>query len=1024
MSASTYGINSIHINIGQGDCAIHLLIENPRDVRPIIHRATLFDGGEGDSNNISRIKNTIAAIQRDYTLPSGTLKFDSVVVTHWDSDHYKGVLKLIEEDLGAQLPKEPKPDEVDKLLCRYFKYDGNDRKKPQTTFYAPYWTGTAKEKPAGSRKRPRGSGDDRPETLREQATTKGLMDFQYNRLRTKVWFNGICKLSYEPAEMLGVNFLTNVKLNAGVAYKNVTTPKLLIDNVAHSYPVGIFCVSSRGAVLGDADPPFTVFAIDEKNDEKNWHSVCAVVLWKDTEHISHYFAGDAMYITERKIKEWVGRGKVTTVPSMKLSHHGAATSTPTDLLAQFQLVNMIVSAGSSPNYGHPRMCSPRDWDWPIADVFSGWELLFYINAWLLSRSKADASARPIFATQYPYYLRKEDTELFPDLVIGRNLFLQPKGTAQKTFLDQLKKIYDDINTTAASATPKLRQVKDIKGQFDDWLAARRKPDQTKEADAYKSWQYNHLAWIDYQVESAWGSMTRMYIPADQRKFPVDYITVMSRDGTVNKDGTVEVNFPSGAKGYRKLNVTSALNVAVATDPAGIDPGPTPLFPNIDDRLLRPVPPPPPPPSVAMLSTTGKSALMAARITGGELTAQDTGYYVVSSKIESTDPNVLQLAGDTPLNNFVTVLHSQKFGLTSKPAVKSTTPFLPTDEWSLWLADAVSATSFAAKTDDQGNVSGFTLKINWPDSKAANPKTIKFDTDFVVPAFDLLPAAKPPIGLLGDTDIIAFGLDSTQALTLKTDLEGALKYAGLEDLVSSPIITTLGTKIGLTLSSESGNSTGARNAVWFEPQKAYRTTIRLQWNIDDIGKVKDYISFLKGAFTLGAVHLITRRTSTWAMTAAGVTVITDGEAILSAEFSIAQKKFIGALTFAEDSVRMELTTRENVFKEIVDWLISTTGDIPFAEWLLSAGAEVFRRIMLRRIALTVKMVDGEKKITSFSVATEIEMGLGGTVDNPARVLMTYTSAEGVKMGKLRGQLWFCKCGGIFPLFYSGGLRKSN
>lgn len=676
---------------------------------------------------------------------------------------------------------------------------------------------------------------------------------------------------------------------------------------------------------------------------------------------------------------------------------------------------------------------------------SGWELLFYINAWLLSRSKADASARPIFATQYPYYLREDDTKLFPDKGISCGVFVEKPTGQKKVFLGGLKKFYDDINAAAVSATPKLRQVKDIKGQFDSWLSLRRKPDKVKEKKAYEIWQYNNLAWIDHQVESAWSSMSQMYVPADKRMPTANSITVKSRDGTVNKDGTVQVNLPSGPKTYPKLSVMSALNVAISTDPAAIDPGPTPLFPDIDDTLLKRVSPSPPSPlplppsrttvplspSLVMLNTTGGSTLMPMRVTGGRLTAQDTGYYIVCSKIESTDPNVRQLAGGTPLNNFVAVLHSQKFGLTSKPAIKSSTPFLSTDEWSSWLVDAISATAFAAKTDDQGNVSGFTLEVDWPDSNAADHNTVRFDTDYVVPAFNILPDAKPPVGLLGDTDIIAFGLDSSQNLTLKTDLEGALKYAGLGDLISSPLVTTLGTKISLTLSAKPESSTGARNAVWFEPRKAYRTTIRLQWDINDIDKVKEYISFLKGAFTLESIHLITRRTSTWAMTADGVSVVTAGEAILSAEFSIAGKKFIGALTFSEDSVRMELTTKENVFKEIVDWLATTTGDIPFAEWLLSAGAEVFRTIRLRRISLTVKMVDGQRKITNFSVATEIEMGLGGTEDNPARVLMTYASVEGVKMGNFRGQLWFCEyppivilCGGTSCFPQEAGERVTD
>lgn len=44
-----------------------------------------------------------------------------------------------------------------------------------------------------------------------------------------------------------------------------------------------------------------------------------------------------------------------TVVSMKFSYHGAATSTPHDLLDNFKPVNITISQGKHQGLGHPHM---------------------------------------------------------------------------------------------------------------------------------------------------------------------------------------------------------------------------------------------------------------------------------------------------------------------------------------------------------------------------------------------------------------------------------------------------------------------------------------------------------------------------------------------------------------------------------------------------------------------------------------------------------------------------------------------
>jgi hypothetical protein len=57
-----------------------------------------------------------------------------------------------------------------------------------------------------------------------------------------------------------------------------------------------------------------VLVVNEANDEKNWPSIAAIVLWKESSRVSHYFAGDAWYNSEEKIANWIN----AEVPSMKL----------------------------------------------------------------------------------------------------------------------------------------------------------------------------------------------------------------------------------------------------------------------------------------------------------------------------------------------------------------------------------------------------------------------------------------------------------------------------------------------------------------------------------------------------------------------------------------------------------------------------------------------------------------------------------------------------------------------------------
>jgi hypothetical protein len=581
--------------------------------------------------------------------------------------------------------------------------------------------------------------------------------------------------------------------------------------------------------------------------------------------------------------------------------------------------------------------------------------------------------------------------MFPNRDFKLTAFIPKKSDApRKDFVEKLKELYENIN----SASSTLRPLKDIKTQFDEWLP-------TKPTAGEKVWDYNNRAWISHQVEQAWQeSLSPMYTRDAGRKKMTDYIMVRSRED-INEDGSLDIReWASGAPDAGLYTaptpiVKNALHAAQALDP--IDSNPAPLFGNIPPSLLASQSKPIPTLSTGftLMSSAGTpdhgdNVRISRRIgmASDETSAEDdTGYYFACSQSDSTDPRVKKVDIDTPLDAFLSALHSQKIGLSSKPTENSATAFREKDEWILWFKDAISAKSLVAKSDKDGDLSGFSLEMELPGEIGG--QTISLDTDYIDHAFEVPENIKPPIGLLGQEGVMVFGLGPKNPI-LHTDLQKALEYVGLEKLKSSPLAVALGS-IGLTLSPK--DNKGARNAVWFQPGRAYRTLVRLQWDIDVMDKVKEYLSFLKD-IQLSSVHIITRRTATWARTSGGLSVTTTGEISLSIQFKIGGTNFIGALTFGQDSVCVELTTseRESILSDIVKWLESCTGaQLPFADWLSDT---ICKKIHLRKIRL---QVNDQKKITDFSVAVEVQLGVAGE----ATVLLTYASGR----KQLRGMLWF-------------------
>lgn len=324
-----YGIDSFHIAVGQGDAAIHLLVDVPADptVKPTVISATLIDGGQEIGRGLKGIQNTMKIIAKKYTLDPKGLRFDSIVITHWDEDHYQGIVELIESDVTTQLAGSSPPT-LETICISFMKYGDGGRSDPQTVLYAPYWTVTRQNSKSAK--------------FRNQKTSPARMDFKHG----SKWAEKICQLNF--GDFRGTDFLTNVALTSKTP-QEVTSPEALYDaNPPAAGHPAIFCVGTNRLVLG----PDAVDVVDKVNSYSNQSSICAMVIWKGGK-ISSYFAGDANFDVENKVLKWSGTdGDTKGVFNMKLSHHGAASSTPVEMLDGFNPKSIIVSAATS--HQHPR----------------------------------------------------------------------------------------------------------------------------------------------------------------------------------------------------------------------------------------------------------------------------------------------------------------------------------------------------------------------------------------------------------------------------------------------------------------------------------------------------------------------------------------------------------------------------------------------------------------------------------------------------------------------------------------------
>lgn len=315
--AVQYEIHSLHINVGNGDAAIHLLVEPVTDAKNVIHRAILVDGGKATAvdqivKTIKYIEDTYAIVDLDGTNqvdqtstakpPPPQLRFDGIVVTKWAVDHSAGLLKLINDQLLADKP-DPKVDRkssdgLTKLgPCSFMRYQAKTQ-IPLTNLYSAFWEGAGASNLAKTTTTPAPTSQIRltppngtdPSPPFAIGTANRSADFIDSADQTKRWI-GVFNLVATRAELIGRELFTGqIAVNSPVTKvwqhddvsELVTALSALPSFAAAATPfTGICCIGADGqSISGTATATISTI------------SLVGIV----GAAVKHYFAGDADYL--------------------------------------------------------------------------------------------------------------------------------------------------------------------------------------------------------------------------------------------------------------------------------------------------------------------------------------------------------------------------------------------------------------------------------------------------------------------------------------------------------------------------------------------------------------------------------------------------------------------------------------------------------------------------------------------------------------------------------------------------------
>jgi hypothetical protein len=312
-----YEVHSNYINVGAGDGCIHFLMNKKK-----IERAIIIDGGDDDAKQATF--QSFKALRDAYKKldPSNAdFKLDTIVITHWDGDHYRALTSVLYDDFVDH-------NEESTLIGE------------NAVFYCPW---TAMGKIQNTRWRVDNEtlyflvGSIWHEICPAVTSTNCL---GYDLFTNKPVYGKPSKKWTSIASLTDVYKLSTLKKLERPIFLVVGVDDYFINESPWTAPVKSWIAANKGARV------------------INGASLMATVIWPSAigeYRVSLYTGGDAEEACERCLLEWMERGrnllkKEVRLDVVKMGHHGSHFALPENIV-KFQNKAFVVSAGS--RHGHP-----------------------------------------------------------------------------------------------------------------------------------------------------------------------------------------------------------------------------------------------------------------------------------------------------------------------------------------------------------------------------------------------------------------------------------------------------------------------------------------------------------------------------------------------------------------------------------------------------------------------------------------------------------------------------------------------
>ncbi|KAK4171649.1 hypothetical protein QBC36DRAFT_249207 [Triangularia setosa] len=1052
MSNSSWQVQSFYVNVGNGDCSIHVLEYRPSIVqKPLAYKCVLVDGGSAwlpidvgtGTAGTNPLRNMIAHLNVLYRWVNGYCQFDTIVLTHWDEDHYGNLLRTIKEDAVMYAGFPP-----------YLKYDNS--RLPLTYFYVPNWYSD--------------TGLNGPSWYYMRATRGyAYINRSYKRGRRTTAFDFVPFAILRAADsslkdVLGAEFFFNTPCRGAISdvqdlssLVRANPPTGPYINPADTTPPSMYCIGVCQVVPGTP----SVSVIKENPTRTNKFSIAFIILWTDTWRISHFSAGDADQDTEHRILAWLTKNHPGTMTSVKISHHGSRSSTPLSLFPTAMPRNIIMSIPSG-MHRHPTL-----------------EVMWYLWLWTVSSGLRPA----VLGTKYPHFFAVHPAAGRPN-----NLWHYTKADRISiSFLERWNQTkytpyWQDCNARSAVINTFMATGQSVQSLLCQYWAIKQ---------AYGLNEDQMRPFVVNQLEKVWltichpspvshpsvgqGYVWPTRVPIT-RSNQIEAVRIQGRNDSL--DGLV-YHLYRGTDFFvpylGSFTTQLGYNTRVVGTPANSAAIYTYFFPwHLDPRHGPRVSPKAGGPADAQDFYSESAAVVAGReanppgtdlnedddvlpdpqdvgegtpppscplplpgaVEASALAGEDSGYYLYASIVSAAAIRVAaaqySILSAGPLNSFLSALHCANLCLVgpNPPGPAGTTPLLESDEFNHYLTAALNAQAVSAINASQSYVGGFSFAVAPISGSPSDKAVLSFTTAAVEDAFGLAKSTGPPMGILEDVKTLVFGLDTsvwdpTTTVTATVSLTQLVQFAGITYLEKSPAVAYLSDiQLAIPLSAA-----GKRNAVWFEPLSSYRTTTRLEMDLssDAVGRLNQYIAAFAGLSIVSA-FAIARRTSIWNPAAlkegvpvsASATISYGGSLTFGGDFTISSgTHFDAAIELMPTQISLVLTLRDkiDILADIFTLLkpvLGLQGDhFEFQDWLKgSAGSTSFQPPYLRCI-VAVMDHEAESKggtpstpgMASVQIVLETRVNFSGGAF--ALFLITYTwtrEAGGTSSSQLEAELW--------------------